>query len=325
MKIDRLMAILTYLLRQDKTTAGELAARFEVSRRTILRDLETLSMAGIPICTLPGIGGGISLMPGYKLDKSVLTAEELQSIFAGIKSLHSVSPGSDFEHLLEKLAPGRDAVVSMTEPIVIDLSSHYRISLSEKIGLLKQAIREKRRVMFDYYYEKGTSRRIIEPYFIAFKWTAWYLFGWCTERQDFRLFKLNRLWELKLMESVFQTRPIPPEKAVLDGALHDELCMQVRFDPSVRYLLIETYGLHCFEETAQGLEMNIEYTNRDYLFRWVLGFGSYAEVLGPPEVRQAFVEEVQKLTHCYFNGDMLLSPSLDYTEHTSETKKERTP
>lgn len=193
MKIDRLLGIITLLLQRDKVTAPELAKKFEVSRRTIHRDIDDICKAGIPIITYQGGDGGISIADGYKLDKSVLTVDELQSIVAGLKSLGSVSDSARIDGLISKLSPKSEAVVSVKDNILIDLSSHYKSSLSEKISLIKTAITENRLVRFDYYSEKGLSNRTIEPCFITFKWTSWYVFGYCRDRNDFRLFKLNRL------------------------------------------------------------------------------------------------------------------------------------
>lgn len=132
MKIDRLIGILTYLLQKEKTTALVLSERFEVSRRTIMRDLDALSQAGIPIFTKQGGDGGIAIMPGYKIDKSVLTTDELQSIITGLKSLDSISKASNTERLIEKLSSGNNAMISLNEHIIIDLSTHYKDSLSVK-------------------------------------------------------------------------------------------------------------------------------------------------------------------------------------------------
>ncbi|MDR0857934.1 MAG: YafY family transcriptional regulator, partial [Oscillospiraceae bacterium] len=242
MKLDRLIGILTVLLQNDKTTAPELARRFEVSRRTILRDLDSLCGAGIPIVTTRGGDGGIAIMSGYKINKNVLTTDELQSLVAGLKGLDTVSQTSHFESLMTKLAP-ENAVVSLADSIVIDLSSYYKDSLSEKITLLKQAISERRAVTFDYYYDKGEMAREIEPYFIQFIWSSWYVFGWCRLREDFRRFKLNRLWDLSLTDERFELRDVPPEQASGGFAFTESNNIKILFDKSVRFRLIEEYGL----------------------------------------------------------------------------------
>jgi predicted DNA-binding transcriptional regulator YafY len=272
MKIDRLLGILTILLQKEKATAPELAERFEVSRRTILRDIDTLCQAGIPVTTTRGGDGGISIMEGYKIQKSVLTTAELQHLIAGLKGLDSVSETSYMEQLLLKLAPENQAVVSLPGSMVIDLSSHYKDSLSDKIGRIRQAIGEKRRIAFDYYDSKGVSRRKIEPAIIEFRWNAWYVFGWCCLRRDFRRFKLNRLWELQITDEPFTERPVPVEEARKTDPFPDEEYLRVWFSRKARYRLIETYGLRDYEETEDGLLFTLPYTNKDYIFSWLLGF-----------------------------------------------------
>jgi len=298
MKIDRLMGIITILLQNGKTTAPYLAEQFEVSRRTILRDLDTLCQAGIPIITEQGGRGGISIMEGYQLDRSLLTADELQRLIAGLKSINSVSKESKPDSLLLKLAPNK-TIAALADCIMIDLSSHYRDSLSEKISLIKEAITSRRLIFFDYYYRKGQVKRKVEPYFVVFKWTAWYVLGWCTERADFRLFKLNRLWDLSITDEVFMPREVPLETISLDNALPDQNKIEILFDRSVRFRLIEDYGLHCYTETDRGLLMKLNYTNRENAIAWVLSFGDQAEVLAPPDVRDEIAAIVRKLAARY--------------------------
>jgi predicted DNA-binding transcriptional regulator YafY len=290
LKIDRLMGILTYLLQHDTSTAPELAERFEVSRRTILRDIDTLSQAGIPVYTTQGGGGGVAIMPEYKIDTNVLTADELQNIIVGLKSLGSVTNTSHIEQLIQKLSPKQNAMVSLKNHILIDLSSFYKDSLSEKIRLINQAITDWRLIEFDYYYPKGKTRRKIEPYFIQFKWTSWYVYGYCTKRQDFRLFKLNRLWDITLSEEHFSRRQFPADAADHDEIFPDPYNAKLLFDKNVRWRLIEDYGLDCFTETDEGLLLDLKYTNRDYIKSWIFSFGESVTVLAPDD----FKEEMKK-------------------------------
>ena len=144
MKIDRLMGILTLLLRQERTTAPELAERFEVSRRTINRDIEALCKAGLPIVTTQGQGGGISIAEGYRIDRTVFTREELQSVLAGLMGMDSVSKTHRRQGLAEKFSV---ETAPADEVFFIDLASHYQQSLTRKIDVIKAAIAD-RRLMF---------------------------------------------------------------------------------------------------------------------------------------------------------------------------------
>ena len=289
MKLDRMLGILNILLQNDRVTAPYLAEKFEVNRRTIGRDIDALCQAGIPIVTHQGTGGGISIAEGFKLDKSILTTDELSGIIAALKGIGSVSEQSRIERILDKLGANADAIVSMHEPIVIDLASYYKGHLTEKIEIIKQAILTLRLIEFDYYYNKGESRRRIEPYVIIFQWTSWYVFGFCLERQDWRMFKLNRLWKLSSNDEQFTMRDIPPEKRDSNSHLTDDIKLVALFDKSAKYQLIEAFGLDSFREDDEGLHFEFGYSNRSYMMDWLLSFGDKVKVLEPPDI----VAEIQ--------------------------------
>lgn len=294
MKIDRLMGIVTLLLQQDKITAPELARRFEVSRRTINRDIEDICRAGIPLVTTQGYGGGVSIAEGFKLDKSLLTGDELQAILVGVKGLDSVSDTPHFPALVEKLADGN------SDDILIDLASHYQGSLTEKIAAIRAAIRDRLPISFDYYYEKGQCRRALEPYKLVFQWSAWYVWGWCPEREAFRLFKLNRLWNLEPGVEPFEARAFPPKEVDFDryfstGTYH----LKALFAESERYRLVEEYGPDCYRETPNGLLLERDFASYSNMREWVLSFGGQAEALEPEELRADLLRQAQAMVKKY--------------------------
>ncbi len=300
MKIDRLLGILTILLQNERVNAPYLAAKFEVSRRTIGRDVDALCQAGIPIVTRQGEGGGISIAEGYKLDKSILTTDELTGIIAALKGIGTVTDTSQIERTLDKFSVSKDAVVSLQEPIVIDLASHYRGSLSPKIKMVKEAVINHQLIEFDYYYEKGLSHRRIEPYYVIFHWSAWYVFGYCTAREDWRLFKLGRLWELKILPETYVQREIPEDKRNLNAVFTDDNILKALFDSTVRYQLIDDYGLYCYTETVEGkLLLEVGYTNKDYILKWLLGFGDKVKVLEPLVLAEELKATAIKIFHNY--------------------------
>jgi predicted DNA-binding transcriptional regulator YafY len=286
MKLDRLMGILTILLQNDRVTAPYLAEKFEVNRRTIGRDIDVLCQAGIPIVTHQGTGGGISIAKGFKLDKHVLTTGELSNIITALKGLGSVSEQTRIERTLDKLGANADAVVSLHEPVVIDLASHYKGDLTPKIETIKHAILDNRIIEFDYFYDKGESHRRIEPHIVIFQWTAWYVFGFCLERMDWRMFKLLRLWNLSMSEERFAVRDIPPEKRDFSTSYFGDMKLVALFEPSEKYKIIEIYGLDCYIETDEGLLFEVGFTNRDYMVSWLLGFGGKVKVLEPDYIVQ---------------------------------------
>ena len=171
MKIDRLIGIITILQQKKTVTAPYLAEKFEVSRRTINRDIEDICKAGIPIVTTQGVNGGISIMEGFSLDTTVFTEQELSAIFTGLKSLDSVSYSATAEKLAQKI--GGSATINLADNMMIDLSSFYKDDLAVKIDRIKQAMKETKCISFHYYYNKGEADKMIEPYLIVFQWSDW--------------------------------------------------------------------------------------------------------------------------------------------------------
>lgn len=300
MKIDRQLGIITTLLQKEKITAPELAKKFEVSRRTILRDIDDICKAGIPVITWQGGDGGISIADGYKLDKSVLTVDELSSIVAGLVGIGSVTDSPRIERLISKLAPKKEGVVSIRENILIDLSSHYKISLSEKINLIKRAIFENKLTCFEYYSAKGIEKRVVEPCFITFKWSAWYLFGFCRDKCDFRLFKLNRLWKLQVLDETFVLREIPSDEPDRNDTFPDTYKITILFDKAAEFLLVDEYGPDSYVKEPDGrLKLTVGFTNKDFMIRWILGFGEQATVLEPAELVKEIESTIKKMSKNY--------------------------
>ena len=296
MKMERLIGILSILLQRDKVTAPELAEQFEVSRRTIQRDIESLCQAGIPIATAQGTGGGISILEGYRVDRTVLTTPEMQAILAGLQSLDSVSGTRRYAQLMEKLSAGSGGRDSH---ILIDLSSWYKTSLSPKIEAIHSAIRQHQTIRFTYFSPKETAVRTIEPYDLVFQWSSWYVWGWCQTRQDFRLFKLNRMTDLVPGEP-FTPRPAPPPDLSAERIFPAKYQVTVLFDPACRWRLVEEYGPDSFTAQPDGrLRFTWGFPDADSIISWVLTFGEGAELTGPEELRQRLADLTATLARRY--------------------------
>ncbi len=300
MKIDRLISILSVLLQEEKTTAPELAKRFEVSRRTINRDIEDLCKAGIPIMTVQGSGGGISIVDGYRMDRTILTSRDMQMILAGLRSLDSVSGRNDYAQLMEKIQAGSSEYVSGRDSILIDLSSWYKASLAPKIETIQDAIENRHILDFYYYAPSGESKRSIEPYYVVFKWTSWYVYGWCRKRKDYRLFKLNRMDKVRETAKEFICRNAPVPELSSELAFPRNILLKALFDPEMKWRLVEEFGPDCYEIQDDGRLLLIrDYSDIENLTMWMLTFGDKVEVLEPLEVRIKLIAIAKSMTIIY--------------------------
>lgn len=297
MKIDRMIGILSILLQQEKATAPYLAGKFEVSRRTIHRDIEDLCKAGIPIVTTQGANGGISIMEGYKLDSTLLTSADMQAILAGLRSLDSVSGTKRYTQLMEKLSAGASDLLPGGQHILIDLASWSKSALAPKIELIHGAIECGRYVCFRYFAPKGESFRSIEPYYLIFRWANWYIWGYCRTRQDYRLFKLNRMTELTAGEA-FEKRPAPLPDLSTDKVFPHTFQVKALVQPDYRWRLVEEYGPDCYTMQEDGrLLFSYGFSDVESILGWVLSFRGGAVLLEPAKLRKrlaAFGKELQQ-------------------------------
>ena len=300
MKIDRLIGILSILLQEEKTTASKLAEKFEVSRRTINRDIEDLCKAGIPIRTAQGTGGGISIMDGYRMDRTILTSKDMQMILAGLRGLDSVSGSRYYSQLMEKIQTGSSEFINGRDSMLIDLSSWYKGSLDPKIEVIQNAIENRHTIQFMYYAPSGESNRRVEPYYLVFRWSSWYVWGWCLKRKDYRLFKLNRMDCVVETGRGFLRRDVPMpdlsnEKIFLGG-----IKVKALFTPNMKWRLVEEFGPNCFTETDDGrLLFSADYTDMENLVTWLMTFGAKVEVLEPEEVRDIICRNAEEIIKIY--------------------------
>lgn len=300
MKTDRLIGILSVLLQSKKTTAPELAELFEVSRRTINRDIEDLCKAGIPIMTLQGSGGGISIMDGYRMDRTILSSKDMKMILAGLRSLDSISGSNYYSLLMEKLQLGSSKFVSGRDSILIDLSSWHKDSLAPKIEIIENAIENRRLLSFDYYSPAGESKRLVEPYYLIFRWSSWYLYGWCSDRKDYRLFKLNRMLKVKESDQLFESRGAPQPDLSDEKIFPKTIRVKALFDEDVSWRLIEEFGIESYTKTGEGkLLFEADCSDLENIATWFMTFGDKARVIEPEELKTHIYEISKKISEKY--------------------------
>lgn len=285
MKNDRLFQVLYILLERQSITAPELAKRLEVSVRTVYRDVEALSMAGIPVYTASGKGGGISLMPGYAFDKTLLSDDEQNQILFAIQSLQAADQNVD--KLLFKL--GWAFRKTNTNWIEVDFSRWgMRKTDSQKFERLKKAILEKRILRMIYCGTSGNvTERDVKPVRLVFKNKGWYLQAFCLLAEAFRLFKVSRMMELALTDDTFtESFADPPPLDGEDSPPFPGCAIRLRFSPSIAFRVHDEFDPSSITPQPDGsLCVSVEFPIDGWVFSYLLSFGTDVEILKPAELK----------------------------------------
>jgi len=300
MKLDRLVSIIVLLLRKEKVQAKELAQLFEVSVRTIYRDIEAINLAGIPIVTYQGSNGGISIAEGYRLDKSVLTEDEMSAVVSALKGISATIPDTRYDIIMEKirnLIPEKqlDNIDSKIKQLIIDFFPWGSTkSLRESVSVIKKAIEHHNLIQFNYIdFSSNKTFRIVEPYSLILKGQNWYLHAWCQIRQDFRLFKLSRMRELTILEQKFEPRETKDSLPNFDTEWKYSgrtVNLQLLFEKEVENIAFEFFGDNLEKQSDGKLLLKAEMPDGYWLYGFILSFGTGVEVISPPYLRQVIAD-----------------------------------
>lgn len=268
-------------------TSGELAEHFEVSKRTILRDIEALSAAGIPVYTTQGKGGGISLMENYVLNRSLLSEQEQNQILLGLQGV-SATNQLDTESLLGKMEALFDK--ANTDWIEVDFSRWgHGDTDNQRFDTIKHAILNQHVLEFTYVNSSGEeSTRRVFPLKLVFKSQSWYLQGFCSEKQGYRTFKLKRILHVKeTSESFSRSEYTPPPIESVDPSSNNSVLVELEFPSHVAYRLYDEFDEAVIETGDDGfLRVNVRLPENDWLYGFLLSFGRDVRVITPKHVRE---------------------------------------
>jgi predicted DNA-binding transcriptional regulator YafY len=299
MQINRLFEIIMMLLNKETITAKELAEHFGVSTRTIYRDIDTLSLSNIPIYTNKGSGGGISLLPEFTINKSLLSEKEQGNIIAALHSLKAAKY-SEVDTVITKLG----AIFKNSNNynwVEVDFS-HWGSDSEEKnkFDNLKSAILLRRVVEFDYVSSYGEkTKREVKPIKLVFKDTAWYLYGFCEGKQDNRIFRISRIRGLIVKEISFE--PLNLIDVSIEQKKPDNkeiITIRLKFAPEVTYRVYDDSNYEDIKHNEDGtIEATISFPKGEWVYGYILSFGHLVEVLEPADLR----EEIKERLHLALN------------------------
>lgn len=294
---------LTYIILERKiVTAAEMAEHFGVSTRTIYRWVDALNLAGVPVITTKGKGGGIQLAEKYTLDKAVLTEDEKQEILSSVQALQSLSGSSN--SAVSKLK----AITSANADwIKVDFATWNpeQNEVKEIFKNLKWAILNRRQVSFDYFSGSSDySKRQVDSWKIVFRGQAWYFYGFCKLRNAPRYFKLSRMRNLQILKDGISTEEKDfPEEQNNENYSVDKITnfikLKVCVNDSEIYRVLDEYKVDIIEETTEKSKI-LTFTVPDiyWIKSWILSFGASMQVLEPEKLRFDIQDEIKKMQRC---------------------------
>ncbi|MCI8529603.1 MAG: YafY family transcriptional regulator [Lachnospiraceae bacterium] len=310
MKIDRLVSIIMILLDKKRMGAQELANMFEVSPRTIYRDIDAINIAGIPIRSISGVGGGFEIMPEYKIDKNVFSTADLSAILMGLSSFSNVVRGDELVNALAKVKSfipaekAKDIEIAANQ-ICIDLSPWMgNINIQPYLEMIKTALQDHKLLCFKYTAHRGNKTvRTVEPYQLVLKSSHWYFYGYCYTRNDYRLFRLSRMSDLQMRQETFIPRDY--QKPILDFeeiwvSMQTEIKIRIHKSVLDRVLEFCTYD-HFEPDGDEHYIVNFPFIENEYYYDILLSFGDKCECLEPSHIRTKMKQKINKIATIYSN------------------------
>ncbi len=310
MKVDRLVSIIMILLDKKRIGAQELADIFEVSPRTIYRDIDAINMAGIPVRGASGVGGGFEIMQEYKVDKKVFSADDLSALLMGLSSLSGMIRGDELVHALAKVksfipADRAKEIELKVNQICIDLSPWMgNRNIQPYLETIKSALQENKLLSFEYIaHHENKTARTAEPYQLVLKGNHWYLQGYCRIRNDFRLFRLSRMSNLQMKEEIFAPRDYQKPQLDFDSILETmQTKIKIRIHRSVMDRVLDFCTYEDFSPDGKEYYIvNFPFIDNEYHYDILLSFGDKCECLEPLHIREKMKRRIHDIVEIYKN------------------------
>jgi len=311
MRIDRMLTIIVILLNRKRISAKELADKFEVSVRTVYRDIDAINMAGIPVISYPGNNGGFGIMDNYKLSHQLLTLNNLCSMLSALKGINTSLEDVELDASIEKLRNliPKDKAYQLDlqmEQIIIEKQPWvFNNNHKQIIKSLKEAISNSNVVTMTYRnYTNETSTRQIEPMSLVFKGYTWYLFAFCRLKQDYRVFRISRVLDLEVETSMFERRDKTYHE--IEDASEQKTqstSITLKFAPQVRTKVEDIFDRDSIEVLSTGeVIVTAHFPMKDWYYSFIFSFGEHVEVLGPENVRQDIAKRAKSMYETYFKN-----------------------
>ena len=299
MKIDRLMGIVVYLLNNGRTSAQKLAEKFEVSSRTIMRDLESIDKAGIPIQSFYGVEGGYQIMDDFVLEKQVATNHEYNWIVTALKGMASAYASKSLEQALSKIKS-----INCTEDnaVSVDFSvASEDDEINEQLMLLEDAIKKKNVVRFAYTNSHDEIKEFqVEPVRLQYKWYSWYLIGYYEKYQDYCMFKLVRMERLKVTD-IRNTKIHDLSDIKQKGSVNNIVNIKLHGKAAIKSKCREYLNGRITKEFENG-DFEFCFSAPEHEMFWcgmILSFGNKVKVIEPQEIKERIIKICKEIQTVY--------------------------
>lgn len=301
MKINRLTEIIVILLNKKLVTAKELAERFEVSTRTIYRDIETLSMSGVPVYMTKGKGGGISLIEEYSIDKTILSKEDKESLIVALKTLQATKY-PEINSVVNKIGSifGEQNFANWIEIDFTEWGSNF--NEDDKFTKIKEAILRRNTINFNYVNSLSSqTNRTVEPMKLMYKSKTWYLYGFCKLKDDFRIFRISRIKNLDVKEEIFSRKTVE-DVCFNDSKIIKEntITLKLRFKEKMLFRVFDDFNKDLITKNKDNTyDVIAEFPIGEWIYGYILSFGDNVEILEPKEVRDNVITRLKELSKIY--------------------------
>lgn len=301
MKIERLYAITVYLLNHGRTSAGKLAEHFEVSVRTIQRDIDSLCLAGIPIVSLHGAAGGYEISDRFRLDKELVTKDDYSYIRTALSGLVSATESRKAKEVLEKIAHMSN---SEDNGMILDFSV-LREGEQHTLQMLQRAVLKKRTVNFMYTNNNNETRmHSVEPLAVIYRWYAWYLLAYSKVKDDYRMYKLVRMSDLEITDQPFCKEHDSAERILKKNDKTDSRSytdVVIKCKEKAKSRVMEYLKGRIIEELPDGaVLLKLTVVENEQL--WIgnlLSLGNDVEVLEPERIRRRLAKAASEIVSLY--------------------------
>ena len=304
-RLSRVVSIMIDLINKNKVDTSYLSDKYEVSTRTIYRDMDLLNLSGIPIVSDRGKNGGFSILEGFKIDKNVLTETEFSILLRGLQTLIN-NQDKEAQIVYNKLLSilensKKEKIIKNSNNIIIDISP---FELQKEVGQyyekIHRAIEEKRCIKIEYYsIDKGDSTRIIEPIVLLFKSSNWYVYAFCRKKQSLRCFKLSRINDIETLEEYFEEREMNLGEFYDFFSDIEDIEIILETDEEFSKFIKEFHNVTNIEKNKDKVIVTIKYPLNNWVYSTLLGFGNRVKIISPTCVRDNIIDMINKMNKLY--------------------------